>query len=263
MPELDNLLPESFFTDTLAETEEVEEEEEVFFKGSMSLEEYVEQNPILGKTIEELKEVFVNNAQEWRKASWLAAFKKLYVLSKRKELVPSIPTNANGEYDIKTVNGRTVLKYDEIHGVDSILHYYGKFDCLRHKSFEKSKENFGKYKDPKKLISAMYSYLCSLDESEFKTKRLPEGHSNVQVVPLPDNLGVELYLPKEWTSIKSSKEERSEMHDLLVKRGIIFPKDHPADDWQRFVFKPDWDMFVECAMFSPYEIKPEEMHGTR
>lgn len=258
MSELDNLLPESFFADALAEMGE-EEEEEVSFKGYMSLEEYIEQNPILGKTIEELKDVFSKNAKEWRKASWLKVIKELYVKSQKRETIRSVPTDSNGEYSIEVVNGFTVLKYDQIYGVDSILHYYGKFRCFEHKSFEKSKENFRTYTDPKKLLSAMYSYLCSLGESEFKTKWLPEGHSNVQVVPLPDNLGVEVYLPKKWISKKLPKEGRSEQYYRMLEKGIISTHDHDSDHWQRFMFEPSWGVFVECAMFSPYEIKPEEM----
>jgi|TARA_X000001382_G_scaffold83452_1_gene59026 hypothetical protein len=258
MPELDNLLPESFFTDALTEVEEVEEveEEEVFFKGYVSLEEYVEQNPILGKTIEELKDVFVNNAQEWRKASWMDALKRLYVISKAKTTIASLPTDANGEYVIEYVHGRIPLIHEEIVGVDSILYYYGKFDCFyNHKSFEKSKENFRTYKDPKKLISAMYSYFCSLDESEFKTEWLPEGHSNVQIVPLPDNLGVELYLPKEWFSKCSTYSLEDD--GSVSKEKNTFLK---SDRWHRFLFYAPLGGFVENSFFS-HVIKPEEMVG--
>ena len=259
MSELDNLLPESFFADALAEMGEVEEEEEeVSFKGYMSLEEYIEQNPILGKTIEELKDVFSKNAKEWRKTSWLSAIKRLYVLSEREQTISYIPTDANGEYKIEGLNRFTVPKR-VIFGVDRILHHYDRFDCFHHKSFEKSKENFRTFKDPKKLLSAMYSYFCSLDESEFKTKRLPEGHSNVQVVPLPNNIGVEVYLPKKWTSIKSSKKVRSEEYRTLLRRGAIFPKDHAPDHWHRFVFWPSLGIFVGRRVGHHYEIKPEEM----
>lgn len=259
MPELDNLLPESFFTDALTEVEEVEEveEEEVFFKGYVSLEEYVEQNPILGKTIEELKDVFVNNAQEWRKASWMDALKRLYVISKAKTTVASVPTDANGEYVIEYVHGRIPLIHEEIVGVHSILYYYGKFDCFyNHESFEKSKENFRTYKDPKKLISAMYSYFCSLDESEFKTKWLPEGHSNVQIVPLPNNLGVELYFPKEWFLRKDEPVLKSDSTDVSVEKNIFLK----SDRWHRFLFSAPLGGFVEHGFFS-HVIKPEEMVG--
>lgn len=259
MSELDNLLPESFFADALAEVEEVEEEEEeVSFKGYMSLEEYIEQNPVLGKTIEELKDVFSKNVKEWRKTSWLSAIKRLYVLSKRIRTISSIPTDLNGEYKIEVVNGFTVLNIRDISGVESILHYYDEFDCFKHKSFEKSKENFKTYKDPKKLLSAMYSYFCSLDESEFKTKWFPEGHSNLQVVPLLDNIGVELYLPKAWYSKTNASYIDCE-EKVHIQKNTFRVGGYKSEEWQRFVFKPSFGVFVECAMFSPYEIKPEEM----
>lgn len=258
MSELDNLLPESFFADALAETREVEEEEEeVSFKGYMSLEEYIEQNPVLGKTIEELKDVFSKNVKEWRKTSWLSAIKRLYVLSERKQTISYIPTDANGEYKIEGLNRFTVPER-VIFGVKSILHYYGKFACFKHKSFEKSEENFKTYRDPKKLLSAMYSYFCSLDESEFKTKWFPEGHSNLQVVPLPNNLGVELYLPKAWYS-KTNASFMDCEGKVYSEKNAFRPGGYESEEWQRFVFEPNFGVFVECPLFSPCEIKPEEM----